>query len=430
MDVSKATADPGTGAPATARRGPLSGVRVLDLTRVLAGPFCTQILGDLGAEVVKIEDVAEGDQTRGSPPFLDGLSHYFIAVNRNKQSVAIDLKTGEGRDLLLRIAAQSDVLLENFRPGVMDSLGLSADVLKAANPRLVTCSISGFGQTGSLREKPAFDIITQAMSGVMTINGEPGREHLRLGIPLGDIAGGLWATIAVLAALRNRDTGGEALAIDYSLLEGLMSLLGYLAQLYFVTGESPASAGNGHHSISPYGSYTVRDGAVVVAAMTPTFFVNFCKAAGRPELLADARFATVAARKANLAALETIVREIMATRTRAEWIELLGTADVPCASVASVGEALEQEIVRERGFVQTMPSPSGAPMRVLGLPFRLGAAEMGPHAPPPAHGADTAAWLARLGLEDPEVQSLAKRGIIKLWTGTKLETEPRPSAGP
>lgn len=414
------------GAPAhAARPGPLSGVRVLDLSRVLAGPMCAQILGDLGAEVVKIEDVESGDQTRGSPPFLDGLSHYFIAFNRNKQSVALDLKAPEGRALLLRIVGQCDVLLENFRPGVMDKLGLPLATLKAANPRLVTCAISGFGQTGAWREKPAFDIITQALSGAMSINGDPAGPPQRLGLPMGDIAGGLWAAIGVLAALRHRDATGEALAVDYSLLDGLVSLLGYLSQLYFLTGESPPSAGNGHHSISPYGSYAVKDGAIVVAAMTPTFFGNFCRAVGRAELLADDRFATVAARKANLPALEAIVREVMATRTRAEWLELLEAADVPCAPVASVGEALEQDVLRERGLLQTITTAAGTQLRVVGSPLHFaGAFEGARHAPPPEHGAHTAAWLARLGLDAAEMQALAERGIIRLWNPGPRSTAP------
>ncbi|MGE0803024.1 MAG: CaiB/BaiF CoA transferase family protein [Lautropia sp.] len=432
-------AGPLSGSRTGPRTGPLAGIRVLDLTRVLAGPFCTQILGDLGAEIVKIEDVAGGDQTRAAPPFVDGLSHYFVAFNRNKASVALDLKQREGREALLALAADADVLVENFRPGVMAALGLTEAALRSANPRLVICAISGFGQRGALRDVPAYDIITQAMSGVMSINGEPGGPPQRLGLPLGDLGGGLWAAIGILAALRHRDAGGAAATIDLSLLDGLVAQLGYLSQLWFLTGESPASAGNGHHSIAPYGCYAASDGWLVIAAMTPRFFENFAGTAGRTDWLTDPRFATPAARKVHRDLLDAQVRDVIAGRPRADWVAALMAADVPCAAVASIGEALEQPVLRERGLVESIARSDGAALRVVGSPIRFGAASVDPvkavdpaavdpaevdpaeavdpaaarHTAPPAHGADTVAWLTRIGLSGEQIRALEQRGIIK-----------------
>ncbi|MGD9943589.1 MAG: CaiB/BaiF CoA transferase family protein [Burkholderiaceae bacterium] len=397
--------------------GPLQGVRVLDLTRVLSGPFCTMIFADLGADVIKIEDCEGGDQTRSHYPFIDDLSHYFLAVNRNKRSVAVNLKHAAGRDLILRLAAQVDVLIENFRPGVMASLGLSIDELRQANSRLIVCSISGYGQTGSLRTAPAFDIITQALSGVMSINGEEGGGPLRLGIPLGDIGGGLWAAIGVLSALQHRHRTGEALHVDLSLLEALMAQLGYLSQLYFVTGASPGSAGNRHHTVSPYGCYEASDGSIVIAVLNQRFFESFCRTSGRLDLLGDARFCTPEQRSANRAELDAIVCEIIKGRARDEWVRAFEAADVPCAAVKSVGEALEQPIVRERGFIRTVDHPTAGPLPVVGNPLRFeGRFESERFERPPQQGEHTAQVLREAGLDDDEIGRLERSGTIRRWT--------------
>ena len=247
-------------APASAvRAGPLSGVRVLDLSRVLAGPFCSMIMADLGADVIKVEELGKGDQTRTIPPFQGTESHYFLAINRNKRSIEIDLKSAAGRDIVLRLVRESDVLVENFRPGVMERLGLSYADLSAIKPDLIMCSISGFGQTGPMRTTASFDLVTQAMSGVMSINGERDGPPTKLGLPMGDIGGGMWAAIGALSGLQHRQSTGKGLHVDLSLLEGLMGFLGYLAQIHLVTGENPGRVGSSHHSIVPYGRFEVQD---------------------------------------------------------------------------------------------------------------------------------------------------------------------------
>ncbi len=399
--------------------GPLKGIKILDLTRVLAGPLCTMILADLGADVVKIEDCEDGDQTRSHAPFVDDLSHYFLAVNRNKKSVAINLKQPQGRALLLRLASRVDVLVENFRPGVMASLGLSTEELRQSNSNLIVCSISGYGQTGSMKTAPAFDIVTQALSGVMSINGEPGGGAMRLGIPLGDIGAGLWGVIGVLSALQHRNATGEALHTDISMLEALISQLGYLSQLYFLTGTSPTSAGNRHHTVSPYGCYNVEDGSIVIAVINQRFFKNFCIAANCEELLKDSRFLTGEDRSRNREELDVIVSDLLKKKKRDEWVALLKEADVPCAAVNTVGEALEQDILKERGFIKTVDHPTAGPLRVVGSPLRFdGRFEASKYDLPPQQGEHTAEVLRVAGYSDEEIGDLDRAGAIKLWTTT------------
>jgi crotonobetainyl-CoA:carnitine CoA-transferase CaiB-like acyl-CoA transferase len=381
---------------------------------VLAGPFCSLILADLGAEVIKVEEIGSGDQTRTIPPFVNGESHYFLAINRNKRSVALDARTAEGRDLLLKLAMQCDVVLENFRPGVMERLGLSYERLKTLKADLIVCSISGFGATGSLREKPSFDLVTQALSGVMSINGYPEGTPTKLGLPLGDIGGGLWAAIAVLAALNERNATGEGSHVDLSLLEGLMSLLGYLAEIYLVSGENPGRMGNSHHKIVPYGLMPVKDGHIVLALHVGAFWRKFCQAIGREDLITDPRFRTVKDRYGNRVELERLIEEIMRTKTVAEWQEILEAADVPHGPVNNIGQAVNQPIVRERGFLKEVQHPTAGPVKVLGTPLRFeGRYEAPPLEPPPLLGEHTREVLGSLiGLSDDELERLIKAKVI------------------
>lgn len=406
------TATPTT--PARKRRGPLDGVRVLDLSRVLAGPFCSLILADLGAEVIKIEEIGGGDQTRTIPPFINGESHYFLAINRNKSSVAVDARTEAGREILLKLAVQCDVVLENFRPGVMDRLGLSYERLKAVKPGLIVCSISGFGAKGSMSEKPSFDLVTQALSGVMSINGYADGTPTKLGIPLGDIGGGLWAAIGVMAALNELHATGEGSHVDLSLLEGLMGLLGYLAEIYLVTGESPGRMGNSHHNIVPYGLMPVKDGHIVLALHVGAFWRNFCRAIAREDLITDARFRTVKDRHKNRVELERQIEEIMLTKTAAEWQQILDAADVPHGPVNSIGQALNQPIVRERGFVKELRHPTAGTVKVIGNPLRFeGRYEETRLEAPPLLGQHTREVLGLLiGLSDAEIDRLISDNVI------------------
>jgi crotonobetainyl-CoA:carnitine CoA-transferase CaiB-like acyl-CoA transferase len=401
-----------TSAPEDDSIAPLAGVKILDLSRVLAGPFASMILADLGAEVIKIEEIGRGDGTRTIPPFVNGESHYFLAINRNKQSVAVDMKKPEGRDLILKMAAHADVVLENFRAGVMDRLGLSVEALHKVNPRLVICSISGFGQTGPMRETASFDLVTQAMSGVMSINGEADGPPTKMGIPMGDVGGGMWAAIGILAALQKRNATGRGSRIDLSLLEGMMGLLGYLAELYLVTGESPGRVGSNHHSIVPYGRYPAMDGDLVIALHVGSFWRKFCGAVGREDMIEDPRFRTTAERQNNRAELERQVIEVLGTRTVKEWCEIFTKWDIPHGQVCTVGEAVEQEVIRERGLVRTVEHVRAGSVRLLGSPLLFDGFDASQYKPSPLLGEHTRSVLAGLGLSDADIDNLVRDEVV------------------
>jgi crotonobetainyl-CoA:carnitine CoA-transferase CaiB-like acyl-CoA transferase len=404
-------------APPTARsdaNAPLRGIRVLDLTRVLAGPLCTMILADLGADVIKVEAPGSGDEVRLVPPIRNGVSHYFYAVNRNKRSIVVDLKTAEGRELALDLVAKCDVVVENFRPGVLADLGLAYEELAKRRPDVILCSISGFGSTGPLRERPSFDLVTQALTGVMSINGDEDGDPTKLGLPLGDQSGGLMGAIGVLAAIHRRDTTGVGAHIDLSISDSLLSLLGYLAQMYFFTGESPKRVGSGHHNIAPYGSFRCSDGRhLVVALHSGSFFRKFCDLIGRPDLHADERFRTVLSRQQNRRELTRIVSEIIAARSLDDWMERLDGADIPFAPLRTVGEALEDASRADRGLIGTIDDPDLGPMRVVGSPLRSLSGVKVRRAP--SLGEHTDEILRDvLGYEPARVEALATKNVIQL----------------
>ncbi|MBI4080989.1 MAG: CoA transferase [Candidatus Lambdaproteobacteria bacterium] len=402
-----------TAAMETPRPGMLAGVRVVDFSRVLAGPLCTMILADLGAEVIKVEEPGAGDQTRAIPPLVNGLSHYFLAVNRNKRSVALDLKRAEGVAIALRLVRHADVVVENFRPGVMERLGLGYARLQAERPGLIVCSISGFGQDGTLSGRPSFDLVTQALSGVMSINGEAQGPPTKLGLPMGDLAGGLWGAIGVLGALHRHQTRGEGAHIDLSLLDGLLGLLGYLGELFLVTGESPGRVGSGHHSIVPYGRFPVRDGHIILALHQGSFWRKFCRAVGRDDLAENPRFRTTGQRRDRREELEAIVTGILARKTLAEWQRIFDEADIPNAPVHDIGQALTQPYVRERGLVAETPHPLGGSVPLVRGPLRLrGGGELPPLGPPPLLGEHTRAVLATLaGCDGATIERLIAEGV-------------------
>ncbi|HKS88025.1 MAG TPA: CoA transferase, partial [Stellaceae bacterium] len=338
------------------------------MTRVLAGPFCTQSLGDLGAEIFKIEPPGGGDETRRFPPFVAGESHYFLGVNRNKKSLVIDLQKAAGADLLRRLVASADILVENYRPGVMDRLGLGYDKLAAINPRLIYCAISGFGLTGPLRDKPSFDIVTQALSGALSVNGERGHMPVKLGIPLGDMVGGVFGPMAILAALHERTRTGRGRLIDISLHDGLIGMLGYFAQLAFLTGEDPQPMGSSHPNIVPYGSFPASDGSIIIAVLSERFWGKLCDALGRPELADDPRFATPALRRDNRDEVDRLISEVTRTRSVAAWEERLAEYDVPHAPVLGVTAALAHPHAQAREMVVEADHARIGPMRVIGRP--------------------------------------------------------------
>ena len=412
LDVQKRSAPPRS-QPLGA---PLTGVRVLDLTRVLAGPFATMILGDLGAEVIKVEQPAHGDGVRGIGPFYPGgLSHYFLAINRNKKSIAVDLKAPAGRALILDLVEHCDVVIENFRPGVMDRLGLGFDELVQRRRDLIMCSISGFGRSGPMAEKPSFDLVSQALSGVMSVTGEATGPPTKMGLPMGDLGGGLWGCIAVLAALHRRGRDERPQYVDLSLLEGLVGMLGYLGQLALLTGETPQRVGSSHLNIVPYGMFEVKDGHLVLALHVGSFWRGFCRAIDREDLMDDERFRTSAARSEHRSELLPIVEKILKQKTRAEWQEVLDAADVPHAPLLDVVEALQQEQVVQREVLQKVTHPTEGEVDVVGSVVRFVGEERSPLAPPPLlgeHGREICRSI--LGWDDGAIGRLVESGVLRV----------------
>ncbi len=393
--------------------GPLEGIRVIDLTRVLAGPFATQSLGDLGAEVLKIEPPGNGDETRHFPPFVDGESHYFLGVNRNKKSLVVDLQQEAGKEILRKLVATADILVENYRPGVMDRLGLGYAALAEINPRLIYCAISGFGLSGPMRDKPSFDIVTQALSGALSINGERGHMPVKLGIPLGDMVGGVFGPMAVLAALHERTRTGKGRLVDISLYDGLIGMLGYFAQLAFITGEDPPPMGSSHPNIVPYGSFPASDGSIIIAVLSESFWGKLCEALDRPELATDPRFATPTLRRDRRDEVDGIIADVTRTRTVAEWQERLTKADVPHAPVLGINAALSHPHALAREMVVTAEHATIGPIKVVGRPVKFPGAKQPPVTAPPTIGQHTAAVLRdQLGYSEAEIDALRTAGII------------------
>jgi crotonobetainyl-CoA:carnitine CoA-transferase CaiB-like acyl-CoA transferase len=393
--------------------GPLEGIRVIDLTRVLAGPFATQSLGDLGAEVLKIEPPGNGDETRHFPPFVGGESHYFLGINRNKKSLVVDLQQEGGKEILRRLVATADILVENYRPGVMDRLGLGYAALSEINPRLIYCAISGFGLSGPMRDKPSFDIVTQALSGALSINGERGHMPVKLGIPLGDMVGGVFGPMAVLAALHERTRTGKGRLVDISLYDGLIGMLGYFAQLAFITGEDPAPMGSSHPNIVPYGSFPASDGSIIIAVLSESFWGKLCEALERPDLAADPRFASPTLRRDHRDEVDGIIADVTRTRTVAEWQERLTQADVPHAPVLGLNAALSHPQALAREMVVTAEHATIGPMKVVGRPVKFPGAKQPPVTAPPTIGQHTAEVLCgQLGYTEGEIAALRRDGII------------------
>jgi len=397
--------------------GPLQGIRVIDLTRVLAGPFATQSLGDLGAEILKIEPPGGGDETRRFPPFIAGESHYFLGINRNKKSLVIDLQQAAGADILRRLAAGADILVENYRPGVMDRLGLGYEALAEINPRLIYCAISGFGLNGPLSDKPSFDIVTQALTGALSINGERGHMPVKLGIPLGDMVGGIFGPIAILAALHERTLSGRGRLIDISLYDGLIGMLGYFAQLAFVTGEDPPPMGSSHPNIVPYGSFPAADGSIIIAVLSESFWGKLCDALERPDLAQDPRFATPTERRDRRDEVDRIIAEVTGTRTVAEWQERLTSFDVPHAPVLGVNAALAHPHAVAREMVVEADHPTAGRLRLAGRPIKFPGAPQRPSTAPPTLGQHTVQVLRdELGCTDAQITALRRDGVIDRLT--------------
>ncbi|GAA4422627.1 CaiB/BaiF CoA-transferase family protein [Acidovorax lacteus] len=411
--------------------GALAGIKVLDLSRVLAGPWCTQILADLGADVIKVERPGAGDDTRHwGPPFLHdadgrptGQASYFAACNRNKRSITLDIATPEGQALVRRMAAEADILVENFKVGGLQQYGLDHASLRALNPRLIYCSVTGFGQDGPYAERAGYDLMIQAMSGMMSItgraDGEPGGGPLRVGVALTDLFTGVYASSAILAALHVRHHTGQGQHIDMALLDVGMAILANQAAGFLATGVAPTRQGNSHPSLVPYQDFPTQDGAMLLAVGNDGQFARFCAAAGQPQWAQDPRFATNTLRVQHRAELVPLMEAVTRTRTTAEWVALLEDKAVPCGPINTIAQAFDDPQVRARGLrVQQprwQPGEAGDGIdQIAGVasPLRLSATPPVLRNAPPALGQHTDEVLAELGLDAAAIASLRQRGVV------------------
>jgi len=374
---------------------PLDGITIVDFSRVLAGPYCTMLAADMGARVIKIEHPERGDDTRAwGPPFLAGESAYYLSINRNKESVAIDFKTPLGRQALDELIGRADVLVENFRPGTLDRLGLGYNDLQVRYPRLIYASISGFGLNGPRREEAGYDAVAQAEGGLMSITGAPDGPAVRLGVAIADIAAGMFAFQGILLALISRAQRGRGQHVDVSLLDSVAALLTYQAARYFATGIAPARTGNRHMTIAPYDTFEMRDGVLVLAIGTDAQWRTFCTTLARADLAADSRFATNAQRVERFDELRPLVSDTLAPYRLNQAVELLRDAGVPCGAVRSIAEALDDPQIIARAMIEEIDHPAIGPLKLLGLPVKLSATPGSVRLPPPRLGEHTRAVLS------------------------------------
>jgi len=390
---------------------PLHGITVLDLTRVLSGPYCTMMLADLGARVIKIERPLTGDDTRAwGPPFLGDESTYFMSVNRNKESVTLDFKQTEGRSLLDRLIARADVFVENFKPGTLQKIGLDYASLKHAHPRLVYCSISGFGQTGPRRREPGYDAVMQAEGGLMSITGAPDGPPFRLGVAIADITSGMFAAQGITSALFAREQTGTGQSVDVALLDSVAALLTYQAGIYFATGAAPQRMGNCHPTIVPYETFSASDGDFVLAVGNDGLWQRFCVVA---DIEQEERFATNRQRVTAHAKLRTVLDARLRTETRAYWIERLTAAGIPCGSVRDLRELFTDPQIAAREMTVDVDHARLGTVRVLGSPLKMSAGTPTIRTAPPTLGQHTDTVLtADLGLSPQQIRDLRERGIV------------------
>jgi len=394
-------------------RLPLQGVRVLDASRVLAGPFCGQVLGDLGAEVIKVERPGQGDETRAwGPPWLGPLSAYFLSCNRNKKAITLDLARPEGVEVFHGLVRRSDILLENFRADSAAKLGLDPAQLHALNPQLIVCSISGFGRTGPLRERPGYDFAIQALSGLMSITGPVEGPPCKVGVAATDVLTGLFAAVGVLACLHARQHSGHGYALDLALLDCAVAAQVNVVQAYLTSGSVPARQGNAHLQIVPYQLFATADGWLVLAVGNDQQWRHFCEAAGRPDLSGDARFATNPLRVRNRSVLVPLVEEVMRTRPTAEWERELESAGVPHAPVWTYADLFAHPQAAARSLRVTARDPDGNPVELLGSPFHLGGTPPTPAAPPRLSQHTDEILRDLLGLDAAHVDALRRQEII------------------
>ena len=393
--------------------GALDGLTVIDLTRVLSGPYCTMMLADMGARVIKVEQPGRGDDTRAwGPPFQNGESAYFLSINRNKESVTLNLKHPEGRRVLDALIERADVLVENFRPGTLERMGLGYADLAQQRPDLVYCSISGFGQTGPRRREPGYDAVMQGEGGLMSITGAPDGPGYRLGIAIVDIVSGMFSAYGIAVALLARERTGRGQYIDVGMLDSVAALLTYQAGIHFTTGEAPGRLGNRHPSITPYETLDAADGELVVAVGNDQLWRTFCGVIGAEALADDARFRTNKDRVAARETLRPLLVERMRTRPAAEWIERLKAAGIPCGGVRDLAQVFADPQLIERAMVVALDHPVAGAIRQLGVPIKMSGTPGAVRTPPPALGEHTEAILGELAMSGSEIARLRADGAV------------------
>ena len=391
---------------------PLAGIRVLDLTRVLSGPFCTMLLGDLGADIIKVETPGEGDTVRHQGAGRDGLSWYFANYNRNKRSITLNLRNEEGRNILARLIEKSDVLMDNYRPGVLDAMGFTDERLRALNPRLVRGSITGFGTTGPYRDRPSFDFIAQAMSGFMSVNGTADQPPIRSGPPVSDLIAGLYAALGIVAGLLREGSTGEGGSASVSLTGGLISFLGFMATDYFATGKLPKRTGNDHPIGSPYGLFRTADGEIAIAPAGEAMYQRLLRALDAEALRDRPEFATNALRAEHRAAINAEIEARTARETSEHWIRVLNEAGVPCAHVMHMDQVFADPQVIEQQSVVTVEHPGHGEVSMLGSPLHVDGAPLPVRRPAPELGEHNAEVLGELGFSATQIDQLRERGVV------------------
>ncbi len=393
--------------------GPLDGIKVLDLTRVLAGPYATMLLGDLGAEVIKIEQPGTGDESRNFGPFKNGFSLYFMSVNRGKRSITLNLKTERGHAIFKQLLAHTDIVVENFRPGTMKKLGLDYDTLKTERPSLIYAACSGFGQTGPYAQQGAYDMIIQGMGGIISITGEPEGPPVRVGTSISDITAALFTTIGVLSALHHRNQTGKGQFVDVAMLDSLVAVLENAVVRYFATGEAPKPLGARHPAITPFEAFASADGHVIIALGNDTLWAKFCEHVNRQDLISDARFRTNADRTENHAELFLILSEIMSQRTTDDWIDALGKIGVPCGPINAMDKVVSHPQVQAREMITQVAHHITGAVEVPGVPIKLSETPGNVDAPAPSLGEHTTEILTDILKMSPnEVAVLKQDGVI------------------
>jgi crotonobetainyl-CoA:carnitine CoA-transferase CaiB-like acyl-CoA transferase len=392
--------------------GALDGITVLDLSHVLAGPFCTMLLGDMGAQVIKVEEPTHGDHARLWPPQWNGHSSHFLAFNRNKRSITLDLKRPRGVEVALALARRADVVVESFSTGVVERLGIDYAAVSRVNPRAIYCSISGFGRTGPLADRRGYDLILQAYGGLMGVTGEPGGPPVRSGYSVVDIFTGMLAYGAILTALYERQHTNRGQRVEASLLESTVAMMSYFAVGYLATGTQPQRLGSGHPSLAPYEAFAAADGHLILGCNNDATWRRLCTALGREDLATDARFETNAARVANRGALHELLTGLLARDDVQSWVTRLNAAGVPCSAVHSIAEVIADPQVRAREMIAPIPHPDVPDLRVPASPLKLGASPAAARRPPPRLGEHTDEILAELGYSREEVARLRREGVM------------------